>query len=384
MSTSIDLFLYGLLFVLFMAFFGIPSIEQYRKKETIFITSEKMTNGIDAPAISLFAVDNNIGYGFKTETNQTNSLMARSTGNFLWYHCQEIKQNDLNDCISSDSYELTDFLITAIIDIPIKANFGKVNKTLWHEDIGLASNGKVFTWNPQRTITRDWNELIFLSLKRNFKFFIFVHDINFYSMSTSPRGSTQAFWEFNGNTTKNHYREIALVKHKRLNLDHQPCEETEDYIFLDCVKEGLAQQVGCRLPWDKKTNQEREVCTKGSNSKSLKFCPCPSCLKKLNKLNWWQGAWHLAHTKSTSSCSASQKIWFWQMFQMTRLLLAYGQHRELPSSERRFPENSLTLPSILTSDISGAPLPVQILVGWVWRLPWTFPRILLRHVVWWS
>ena len=84
MSTSIDLFLYGLLFVLFMVFFGIPSIEQYRKKETIFITSEKMTNGIDAPAISLFAVDNNIGYGFKTETNQTNSLTAKTTGNFLW------------------------------------------------------------------------------------------------------------------------------------------------------------------------------------------------------------------------------------------------------------------------------------------------------------
>ena len=289
MSTSIDLFLYGLLFVLFMVFFGIPSIEQYQKKETIFITSEKMTNGFDAPAISLIALDNNIGYGFKTETNQTNSLMARSTGNFLWYHCQEIKQNDLNDCISSDSYELTDFLITAIIDIPIKANFGKVNKTLWHEDIGLASNGKVFTWNPQRTITRDWNELIFLSLKRNFKFFIFVHDINFYSMSTSPRGSTQAFWEFNGNTTKNHYREIALVKHKRLNLDHQPCEETEDYIFLDCVKEGLAQQVGCRLPWDKKTNQEREVCTKREQFQKFEILSMSLMLEEIEQVKLMTG-----------------------------------------------------------------------------------------------
>ena len=116
MSTSIDLFLYGLLFVLFMVFFGIPSIEQYRKKETIFITSEKMTNGIDAPAISLITVDNNIGYGFKTETNQTNSITAKITGNFLWNHCQEINQLDLEGCISSDSYELAEFVKTAIID----------------------------------------------------------------------------------------------------------------------------------------------------------------------------------------------------------------------------------------------------------------------------
>ena len=165
MSTSIDLFLYGLLFVLFMVFFGIPSIEQYRKKETIFITSEKMTNGIDAPAISLIAVDNNIGYGFRTETNQTNSTTAKITGNFLWDHCQEINQIDLEDCISSDSYELTDFVKTAMIDFPIRKNFGKLNKSLWHEDIGPASQGRVYTWNPQRIITRNWTELIFLSLK---------------------------------------------------------------------------------------------------------------------------------------------------------------------------------------------------------------------------
>ena len=116
MSSSIDLFLYGLLFVLFMVFFGIPSIEQYQKKETIFITSEKMTNGFDAPAISLIALDNNIGYGFKTETNQTNSITAKITGNFLWNHCQEINQLDLEGCISSDSYELAEFVKTAIID----------------------------------------------------------------------------------------------------------------------------------------------------------------------------------------------------------------------------------------------------------------------------
>ena len=71
----------------------------------------------------------------------------------------------------------------------------------------------------------------------------------------------KAFWDFDGNTMKNHYREIELVEHKKLNLDRQPCEEAEDYRILDCVKESLAVQVGCRLPWDKKTRQDLEVCT---------------------------------------------------------------------------------------------------------------------------
>ena len=289
MSTSIDLFLYGLLFVLFMVFFGIPSIEQYQKKETIFITSEKMTNGFDAPAISLIALDNNIGYGFKTETNQTNSITAKTTGNFLWDHCQEINQIDLEDCISSDSYELTDFVKTAIIDLPIRPNFGNLNKSLWHEDIGPASQGRVYTWNPQRTITRNWTELIFLSLKRNLKFFIAVHDINFYFISNSQRGATQAFWEFNGSTTKNHYREIALVKQKRLNLDHQPCQEAEDYIFLDCVKENLAQQVGCRLPWDKKANQHREVCTKKGQFQKFELLSMSIIIEEIEQVKLMTG-----------------------------------------------------------------------------------------------
>ena len=66
-STSIDLFLYGLLFVLFMVFFGIPSIQKYQNKETIFLSSKKLTNGIEAPAVTIIAVNNNTKYGWKTK-----------------------------------------------------------------------------------------------------------------------------------------------------------------------------------------------------------------------------------------------------------------------------------------------------------------------------
>ena len=52
-STLIDLCLYATLFVLFMVFFGIPSIGKYQKKETIIISSKELTNGIEAPAITL-------------------------------------------------------------------------------------------------------------------------------------------------------------------------------------------------------------------------------------------------------------------------------------------------------------------------------------------
>ena len=52
-----------------------------------------------------------------------------------------------------------------------------------------------------------------------------------------------------------------MTKHKKLNLPDRPCEETATYSFTTCVKESLSQQVGCRLPWDKRSRQEREVCS---------------------------------------------------------------------------------------------------------------------------
>ena len=59
----------------------------------------------------------------------------------------------------------------------------------------------------------------------------------------------------------NHFQEIILVKHKKLNLEHRPCEEAEDYSFTTCVKENIAKTVGCRTPWDRLSQQDRAICT---------------------------------------------------------------------------------------------------------------------------
>ena len=113
----------------------------------------------------------------------------------------------------------------------------------------------------------------------------FVHDIDFYMVSTNRLGATKAFWEFNGNTMQTHYHEITLVKHKRLNLDRQPCEEEKNYRFLDCVKESFTQQVGCRLPWDKTSKQEyRDVCTKREQFQQFETLIEASTIDEINKL----------------------------------------------------------------------------------------------------
>ena len=83
MACSIDLFLYVLLLVLFMVFFGIPSVQKYQRKETIFLSSQKLTDGFKAPAITITALSNTTGYGWKTKSNQTSSMMGRYTNTFF-------------------------------------------------------------------------------------------------------------------------------------------------------------------------------------------------------------------------------------------------------------------------------------------------------------
>ena len=46
------------------------------------------------------------------------------------------------------------------------------------------------------------------------------------------------------------YYEIKVTEHHHLNRPKQPCEEEEDYDFLQCVKTSQARMVGCRPPWD--------------------------------------------------------------------------------------------------------------------------------------
>ena len=250
--------LYGLLFFLFMVFFGVPSIQKYQKQETIFVSSRELTNGIEAPAVTILALDNRTGYGWKSKTNLTSSEVGRYSSSFLIDHCKEINRTDLNSCIFEDTFRLTDIFISA--------KFGNsqtkiLNSSSWTSNIDGSAYGRFFTWNPQRRISPNKKDLIYMLANRSFKFFIHVHDINFFLLNVSPLGPPKAFYEFDGNTMRNHYNELVLIKHTKLNLDHQPCEEIKDYSFTTCVKESLAQRVGCRRPWEKWNQQNQSVCT---------------------------------------------------------------------------------------------------------------------------
>ena len=140
-----------LLFFLFLAFFGLPSFSQYQKKETIIVKSELDTQGIEAPAVTLQAIQNKFGW--------------KSAGNELWYnfelyeHCERINMT-IEQCIQNDSIKLTDFLEDIRIDknydsrsaTPLLLNLS-TSSAYWREDMTATAFGKYFTFNSPKSIT---------------------------------------------------------------------------------------------------------------------------------------------------------------------------------------------------------------------------------------
>ena len=70
----------------FPGFFGVPSLEKYQRQETIFISTRKLTKGIEAPAVTILAFNNNTGYGWKSKTNATGFSDRRFTFSMV-DHC---------------------------------------------------------------------------------------------------------------------------------------------------------------------------------------------------------------------------------------------------------------------------------------------------------
>ena len=148
-----------ILFVLFLMFFGIPSVEKYLAKGTIVVSSEEETNGIEAPAITIYVlkdtrVANMMNMGWKTSDDTLTSLWSFNLVN----HCINIGFMNLETCVSNDTFELADYLKEAYLGLFDHCSKSPFHDTLWIEDMTLTFSGRYYTLKPSQIITRNYSE----------------------------------------------------------------------------------------------------------------------------------------------------------------------------------------------------------------------------------
>ena len=104
----------------------------------------------------------------------------------------------------------------------------------------------------QLTTTTLHSSLFYLDPSLNYR--IIIHDPKFYHILTKYGIFPRIWLEYktgqNMEAGNYEFSEITVIEHHLLNRPEQPCEEEEDYDFLQCVKTSQARRVGCRPPWD--------------------------------------------------------------------------------------------------------------------------------------
>ena len=230
-----------LLFFLFLYFFGIPSLKQYQRKETIVVKSEMETDGIEVPAVTLQAtLDNTLGW--KSVKEDTNWISFE-----LFEHCKGMNKT-IEECVETDTIKLSDFLAEAKFENTYNSSASvqidlSPSSPDWKEDMTATGFGKYFTYKFSEPFVLTEDYCLMFSLFKNFKFFLFVHDEKFFFYNVNPLGPPINYQTFQGLLEKNHYQELTLTKHTKLNLARQPCEDNPDYNFNSCIKENLSKQV---------------------------------------------------------------------------------------------------------------------------------------------
>ena len=226
------------LLILFLYFFGIPSVRTYQKKETIVLKYEIDTNGIEAPAVTIQATQNTSGW--------------KSLGGKVYWKSFEVFQHcarvnlTVEECIEEDSITLSDFLEDVRFGEDLNASSSVLNSLFWKEDMSVTAWGRHFTFKYLKVMTQDDEDCLKFVLKKTYSFSVQVHDEDFFLFNFNPLGPPTNSWNFDGNTEKSFYQELILTKQKRLNLERRPCEENPDYSFTVCVKENLSKQVSLR------------------------------------------------------------------------------------------------------------------------------------------
>ena len=178
-----NIFLQLALFVIFMVFFGIPSITKYLDQETMVISSEEETNGIEAPAITFLAYKDQMGW--KSWNSKPAYLFK------MFDHCKEIGLTHVEACAVNDTYGLADFLKEVKTRDPIWSPSllnESSTSSLWTEDITTTQYGRHFTLKLHRTITRKTSDMFkfWVDTTSSFFYAIWVHDADFFLINMNP------------------------------------------------------------------------------------------------------------------------------------------------------------------------------------------------------
>ena len=119
-----------------------------------------------------------------------------------------------------------------------------------------------YIFHPKMMIGPDAEEeQLIILLDNRYMYEIFVHETNLFILNENCCVLPSTYVRLMPNSSNVYYR-ISATQHQELTRPKDPCVVDDQYNFSVCVKENIAQKVGCRPSWDIWSDQTIKHCTK--------------------------------------------------------------------------------------------------------------------------
>ena len=241
------------LFALCFIYFTLPSFNEYKAEQIIVTTSEEKIDEILTPAVTVCAQDSHL-------------LLVDYENTFLKYCASEM---DIRRCVDNATFNFSSTILNARKGFTLDGP-NLIDPSLWIPEITLPSAGKCYTLNTSQTLEKDFmTGTLRLELSKDLKYYIFVHDINYFVQNQNPFGVPINFKTISPGEGWTKIYKMRTVKRKNI----KNCNPDPSYKFTTCVRSSLSATAGCRLPWDPWTDQAVTVCTTMEQFRYSKITP---------------------------------------------------------------------------------------------------------------
>ena len=229
------------LFIICLIYFTLPSVREYLEEQIIITTSEEKVDANLAPAVTVCA--------------QNPGLSVIEYSNALHKYCAN--ELDIRMCIDNATFTFHTTILNARKGYN-PSGPSLMDPSLWIPEVNLPAIGKCFTLNTSMTLERDFlTGTLRIELFKDLKYYFYVHDIDYYTQNQNPYGIPLNFMSIQAGEPGTKIYKMRTVKRKNINN----CNSAPSYKFTACVRSSLSKTAGCRLPWDRWTDQAAAVCT---------------------------------------------------------------------------------------------------------------------------
>ena len=201
-----------ILVVFFLHYFGLPALSRYQEQRVMVVTSKKLTDGIDAPAVTVCARHPQYKRGWKVDVSGKHEIIK--------HVCKDL---NIYNCIDENTYAKKEIISDVLLGYSKKETLLN-GQDIFIEDVTWSPNGKCFTLNSMRKIGPDGKtDRLFFEIYTNLTYDFFIHDPKYFVLNVNPVGMPSLRRKFSPKTLSSHYYRLAVAEVEKLDLPNDPC-----------------------------------------------------------------------------------------------------------------------------------------------------------------